>query len=144
MSSFYCCCIQVFGVGIPNPYRLRPYLGARVPINSSFTPVIQMHNPYSTRIQVCLIFSSHSLYEPWPCKLISFNSVKLLNVCFLFIAVSWVIDIVFCSSCKRLSFWTWKCFTLCVVYEQSWRGGGGSCSVAGCNPHKYLIMYHQS
>ncbi|RUS80317.1 hypothetical protein EGW08_011918, partial [Elysia chlorotica] len=49
---------QVFGVGIPNPYRLRPYLGARVPINSSFTPVIQMHNPYSTRLQVLEMFAS--------------------------------------------------------------------------------------
>ncbi|KAK0064719.1 transmembrane protein 131 [Biomphalaria pfeifferi] len=49
---------QVFGVGVPNPYRLRPYLGARVPINSSFTPVIQMHNPYSTRLQVLEMFSS--------------------------------------------------------------------------------------
>ncbi|XP_059172508.1 transmembrane protein 131-like isoform X2 [Physella acuta] len=49
---------QVFGVGTPNPYRLRPYLGARVPINSSFTPVIQMHNPYSTRLQVLEMFAS--------------------------------------------------------------------------------------
>ncbi|CAG5136464.1 unnamed protein product, partial [Candidula unifasciata] len=49
---------QVFGVGIPNPYRLRPYLGARVPINSSFTPVIQIHNPYSTRLQVLEMFAS--------------------------------------------------------------------------------------
>ncbi|XP_005095325.1 transmembrane protein 131 isoform X2 [Aplysia californica] len=49
---------QVFGVGIPNPYRLRPYLGARVPINSSFTPVIQMHNPYSTSLQVLEMFAS--------------------------------------------------------------------------------------
>ncbi|BFZ14499.1 hypothetical protein BsWGS_17535 [Bradybaena similaris] len=49
---------QVFGVGIPNPYRLRPYLGARVPINSSFTPIIQIHNPYSTRLQVLEMFAS--------------------------------------------------------------------------------------
>ncbi|GFN80733.1 transmembrane protein 131-like isoform x2 [Plakobranchus ocellatus] len=49
---------QVFGVGIPNPYRLRPYLGARVPINSSFAPMIQMHNPYSTRLQVLEMFAS--------------------------------------------------------------------------------------
>ena len=45
-------CVQVFGVGIANPYRLRPYLGARVPINNSFAPVIQMHNPYDSKIQV--------------------------------------------------------------------------------------------
>ncbi|XP_071088410.1 transmembrane protein 131-like isoform X1 [Haliotis cracherodii] len=49
---------QVFGVGIPNPYRLRPYLGARVPINSSFSPLIQMHNPHNRRLQVLEMFSS--------------------------------------------------------------------------------------
>ncbi|XP_070197652.1 transmembrane protein 131-like isoform X2 [Littorina saxatilis] len=49
---------QVFGVGIPNPFRLRPYLGARVPINNSFSPVIQMHNPYGSKIQVVEMFSS--------------------------------------------------------------------------------------
>lgn len=47
--------LQVFGVGIQNPYRLRPYIGARIPINSSFTPVIQMHNPHSSTIQVCTV-----------------------------------------------------------------------------------------
>lgn len=43
---------QVFGVGIPNPYRLRPYLGAKVPLNSSFTPIIKIHNPFSSTLQV--------------------------------------------------------------------------------------------
>ena len=43
---------QVFGVGIPNPYRLRPYLGARVPVNTSFAPLINMHNPHSSTLQV--------------------------------------------------------------------------------------------
>ncbi|KAK6172925.1 hypothetical protein SNE40_016488 [Patella caerulea] len=49
---------QVFGVGVPNPYRLRPYLGARVPVNSTFSPLIQMHNPHSTKLQVLEMFSS--------------------------------------------------------------------------------------
>ncbi|OWF37267.1 transmembrane protein 131-like isoform X2 [Mizuhopecten yessoensis] len=49
---------HVFGVGIPNPYRLRPYLGAKVPLNSSFSPVIQMHNPHSSMLQVLEMFSS--------------------------------------------------------------------------------------
>uniref|UniRef100_A0A8C6TDC6 Transmembrane protein 131 n=1 Tax=Neogobius melanostomus TaxID=47308 RepID=A0A8C6TDC6_9GOBI len=43
---------QVFGVGIPNPYRLRPFIGARVPVNSSFSPLINIHNPYSEPLQV--------------------------------------------------------------------------------------------
>ncbi|XP_051928946.1 transmembrane protein 131 isoform X1 [Hippocampus zosterae] len=49
---------QVFGVGIPNPYRLRPFVGARVPVNSSFSPLINIHNPYSEPLQVVEIYSS--------------------------------------------------------------------------------------
>ncbi|XP_064610189.1 transmembrane protein 131-like isoform X2 [Liolophura sinensis] len=49
---------QVFGVGVPNPYRLRPYLGAKVPVNSSFSPLIHMHNPHSSTLQVLEMYSS--------------------------------------------------------------------------------------
>ncbi|XP_059427078.1 transmembrane protein 131-like isoform X2 [Carassius carassius] len=42
---------QVFGVGIPNPYRLRPFVGARVPVNSSFSPLISIFNPHSEPLQ---------------------------------------------------------------------------------------------
>jgi len=51
LNIFYC--VQVFGTGTPNPYRLRPYLGARVSLNSSFSPLISMHNPTGTPLQVC-------------------------------------------------------------------------------------------
>ncbi|XP_064637998.1 transmembrane protein 131-like isoform X2 [Lineus longissimus] len=49
---------QVFGVGTSNPYRLQPFLGAKVPLNSSFSPLIQMHNPHPTAIQVVEMYSS--------------------------------------------------------------------------------------
>ncbi|XP_061895107.1 transmembrane protein 131 isoform X3 [Entelurus aequoreus] len=49
---------QVFGVGIPNPFRLRPFVGARVPVNSSFSPLINIHNPYSEPLQVVEMYSS--------------------------------------------------------------------------------------
>ncbi|KAK2170432.1 hypothetical protein LSH36_3g30072 [Paralvinella palmiformis] len=49
---------QVFGVGIPNPYRIRPILGAKVPVNSSFSPLIHMHNPHSSTLQVQEIFTT--------------------------------------------------------------------------------------
>ena len=39
-------------MGLPNPYRLRPFLGARVPLNFSFSTTINMHNPYETPLQV--------------------------------------------------------------------------------------------
>ncbi|CAB1327669.1 unnamed protein product [Coregonus sp. 'balchen'] len=49
---------RVFGVGIPNPYRLRPFIGARVPVNSSFSPLINIHNPHSEPLQVVEMYSS--------------------------------------------------------------------------------------
>ncbi|KAI1885093.1 hypothetical protein AGOR_G00216640 [Albula goreensis] len=49
---------QVFGVGIPNPYRLRPFIGARVPVNSSFSPLINIHNPHSELLQVVEMYAS--------------------------------------------------------------------------------------
>ena len=39
-------------MGLPNPYRLRPFLGARVPLNFSFSTIINMHNPYDSPLQV--------------------------------------------------------------------------------------------
>ncbi|XP_033003431.1 transmembrane protein 131 isoform X1 [Lacerta agilis] len=49
---------QVFGVGVPNPYRLRPFIGAKVPVNSSFSPIINIHNPHSEPLQVVEMYSS--------------------------------------------------------------------------------------
>ena len=49
---------QVFGIGVPNPYRIRPFIGAKVPINSSFSPLIHMHNPHSSVLQVVEMYSS--------------------------------------------------------------------------------------
>uniref|UniRef100_A0A674HXF0 Transmembrane protein 131 n=1 Tax=Terrapene triunguis TaxID=2587831 RepID=A0A674HXF0_9SAUR len=49
---------RVFGVGVPNPYRLRPFIGARVPVNSSFSPIINIHNPHSEPLQVVEMYSS--------------------------------------------------------------------------------------
>lgn len=48
----------MFGVGISNPFRLKPLLGARVPINGSYSPVISMHNPFSDSLRVVEMFSS--------------------------------------------------------------------------------------
>lgn len=52
------CPVQVFGVGVPNPYRLRPFVGARVPVNSSFSPLINIFNPHSEPLQVVEMYSS--------------------------------------------------------------------------------------
>ena len=43
---------NVEGEATPNPYRIRPLLGVKMPVNSSYSPVIQIHNPHPTTIQV--------------------------------------------------------------------------------------------
>ncbi|GAB6023951.1 hypothetical protein CHUAL_008681 [Chamberlinius hualienensis] len=49
---------QVEGIGTPNPYRLRPFLGAKVPVNSIYSPVINMYNPHSSTLQITEMYSS--------------------------------------------------------------------------------------
>ncbi|CAG7716425.1 unnamed protein product [Allacma fusca] len=49
---------HVRGFGLPNPYRLRPLVGARIPVNGSYEPLITMHNPHDKRIQVVEMLSS--------------------------------------------------------------------------------------
>ena len=46
---------QVEGVGEPNPFRLRSLLGARIPVNATYSPLISMYNPFSTSLQVCRV-----------------------------------------------------------------------------------------
>lgn len=45
-------------MGVSNPYRLKPLLGARVPVNTSYSPIISMHNPFSNSLHVVEMFSS--------------------------------------------------------------------------------------
>lgn len=49
---------RVSAVATPNPYRLRPFLGARVPLNAVFSPEIQLHNPHDSTLQVTEMYSS--------------------------------------------------------------------------------------
>lgn len=44
---------QVKGVSVSSPYRLRPVVDVKLPLNASFTPLIYMHNPHSEALQVC-------------------------------------------------------------------------------------------
>ncbi|CAG9762867.1 unnamed protein product [Ceutorhynchus assimilis] len=49
---------KVKAFGTFNSYRVRPIVGVKLPINSTFTPVIYMHNPHSEPIQIVEIYSS--------------------------------------------------------------------------------------
>lgn len=52
------CVLQVGGVGRANPYRLRPFVGARIPLNGSFVSSLDLHNPYSTTLRVMEMYTS--------------------------------------------------------------------------------------
>lgn len=43
---------QVTACGMSNPFRLRPFIGAKVPINSSYSPLIHIYNPHNSTLQV--------------------------------------------------------------------------------------------
>lgn len=50
--------IRVRARGTPNPYRLKPLVGVRMPLNSSYSPMIELHNPHPEPIQVLEMYSS--------------------------------------------------------------------------------------
>ncbi|XP_047126881.1 transmembrane protein 131 isoform X1 [Hydra vulgaris] len=69
---------QVFGVGIKNPYRLRSYVSARIPVNAVFSPYINMYNPYSNSIQINEMYSSGNDLHLDPLSNSNYSSVSKL------------------------------------------------------------------
>ncbi|RNA11135.1 transmembrane protein -like [Brachionus plicatilis] len=49
---------HIQGEGIQNKYRLKPILDARIPLNTTFTSVINLHNPTTEFLQVTEVYSS--------------------------------------------------------------------------------------
>ncbi|XP_076273813.1 transmembrane protein 131 isoform X2 [Rhynchophorus ferrugineus] len=49
---------NVKAFGTFSNYRVRPIVGIKLPINSTFTPVIYMHNPHLEPIQIVEVYSS--------------------------------------------------------------------------------------
>ncbi|KAK0097754.1 hypothetical protein PV326_013968 [Microctonus aethiopoides] len=54
---------QVKGASISSPYRLRPVVGVKLPLNASFTPLIYMHNPHPEAMQVIEVYSSGGEFQ---------------------------------------------------------------------------------
>nr|XP_022906700.1 transmembrane protein 131 [Onthophagus taurus] len=49
---------RVKGASTYSPYRLRPIVGIKLPINTSFAPLIYMHNPHTEPVQIVEVYSS--------------------------------------------------------------------------------------
>lgn len=49
---------RVKGDSVFSPYRLRPIVNVKLPLNSSFSPVIYFHNPFQESLQIVEIYCS--------------------------------------------------------------------------------------
>ncbi|XP_014475490.1 PREDICTED: transmembrane protein 131 isoform X2 [Dinoponera quadriceps] len=54
---------QVKGISVSSPYRLRPVVDVKLPLNASFTPLIYMHNPHPEALQVVEVYSSGGEFD---------------------------------------------------------------------------------
>ncbi|XP_046599639.1 transmembrane protein 131 isoform X3 [Neodiprion lecontei] len=54
---------QIRGISVSSPYRLRPVVGIKLPLNASFTPLIYMHNPHPEPMQVVEVYSSGGEFQ---------------------------------------------------------------------------------
>jgi hypothetical protein len=50
--------MQVYGHGMLNPYRLFPFVGAKVPADVTYRPPIEIYNPHDVPLHVKEIFTS--------------------------------------------------------------------------------------
>ena len=49
---------QIQAEGVANPYRLHPFLSAKLPAGATYSPPIQMYNPHDTTLQIKEVYTS--------------------------------------------------------------------------------------
>ena len=57
---------QVFGEGIESPFRVRPLVGAKIPLNSSYAPFLRLHNPETKPMRILELYTTSSLLHVEP------------------------------------------------------------------------------
>ncbi|XP_057366361.1 transmembrane protein 131-like [Daphnia carinata] len=44
--------------GLPNPFLAKPFVNVRIPVNTTFSPLIHLYNPFASALQVLEMFGS--------------------------------------------------------------------------------------
>jgi len=60
---------QVMGDAIESPFRISPFVGAKIPLNSSYEPLLRIHNPESTPMQIISLYTTGSKVQFQPLTL---------------------------------------------------------------------------
>ena len=58
MENFFALSFKVNGIGIQNPFHVRPLVGATVPLNSTYEYLVHFYNPYNYSIDINEIYTS--------------------------------------------------------------------------------------